>query len=94
MRKESHSEKSTAIRLSQPGNMLSDKAHWFVRVEYALARVARWLEPADQMDYLIRRSLLRRVDRGVTASGRLIRASVGAGVYPCREQQLSGERSS
>jgi hypothetical protein len=38
--------------------MPSDRAHWLVRVEHELAGVERWLEPVDQIDYLIRRFLL------------------------------------
>lgn len=54
------------------------KARGLVRVEYGLARVERWLEPADQIDYLTRRSLLGRVNWRVTTRARSVRASVGA----------------
>ena len=61
MRKEGHSAKSIAVRLPQPGNLLSDKAHWFVRIEYGLARVERWLKPVDRIDDLIRRSIFPHI---------------------------------
>ena len=65
--------KSPAVKLALPGNRAGNKAHW-------LARVECWLEPADQIDYLIRRSLLRPVNWRVPARrARSVRASAGAG---------------
>jgi hypothetical protein len=68
------------MRRRQPENLLSDKARGLVRVDDALARVERWLRPADQIDYLIRRSLLLRVNRGATASGDRFGPPVASGL--------------
>jgi hypothetical protein len=56
--------KSPAVKLALPGNQAGNKAHWLARVECWLAHVERRLEPADQIDYLIRRSLLGPVNWG------------------------------
>jgi len=78
-------------RRSQAGN----KAHWLARVECWLAHVERRLEPADQIDYLIRRSLLEPVHWGVPARAGSVRASAGAefgGRGPAEDKQLFGEQ--
>jgi hypothetical protein len=78
MAKESNNGKSDSVKPPPPGDMSSGNAHWPAQVEYGLAGVERWLEPADHMDYLIRRSLLGRVNWHVTARARSVRTSVAA----------------
>jgi hypothetical protein len=95
MPKESNNGKSDSVKPPQPGNMSSGNAHWPVRVEYGLAGVERWLEPADHMDYLIRRSLLGRVNRGYPRGPHrfghpLVQSLAGAG--PAGDKQLFGEQ--
>jgi hypothetical protein len=78
MRKESNNGKSAAVKLPQPGNVPGAAAQWPASMGLGLARVERWLEPADHIDYLVRRFILRRVNRGMTTRARSVRASVGA----------------
>jgi hypothetical protein len=61
MREESNPGKSAAVKLMQPEKLSSDE--W---LEHGFARVERWLEPADRADYLIRRSIFRRVKWAVS----------------------------
>jgi hypothetical protein len=95
MRRQSHNGKSPAVKLALPGNQAGNKAHWLARVECWLAHVERRLEPADQIDYLIRRSLLEPVHWGVPPRAGSVRASAGAefdGRGPAGDKQLFGEQ--
>ena len=94
MRRRSYNGKGTAAKLALPGNRAGNKAHWLARVECWLARVERRLEPADQIDFRIRRSLLGPFSWRIPTRAGSVRASIGefGGRGPAGDKQLFGEQ--